>query len=40
LKHCSLKRVGTFQEVAEWVAWLVMENTYITGQSILLDGGL
>ena len=28
------------EEVAEVAAWLALENTYMTGQSILLDGGL
>lgn len=40
LKHCSLHRVGTAREVAEVAAWFVRENTYVTGQTILLDGGL
>jgi 3-oxoacyl-[acyl-carrier protein] reductase len=40
LKHCSLKRTGTALEVAQLVGWLVMENSYVTGQSIVLDGGL
>jgi NAD(P)-dependent dehydrogenase (short-subunit alcohol dehydrogenase family) len=40
LKHCSLKRLGTADEVAEWAAWLALENTYVNGQSVLLDGGL
>lgn len=40
LKHCSLKRLGRADEVAAMVTWLVMRNTYVTGQSILLDGGL
>jgi NAD(P)-dependent dehydrogenase (short-subunit alcohol dehydrogenase family) len=40
LKHCSLKRTGTAVEVAEFVAWLALENSYVTGQSIVLDGGL
>ena len=40
LTHCSLKRLGTMEEVAEMVAWMVMENTYLTGQAIVLDGGL
>jgi len=40
LKHCSLKRTGTAREVAHFVSWLAMENTYVTGQAIVLDGGL
>lgn len=40
LTHCALKRFGTMQEVAEMVAWMVTENTYVTGQAIILDGGL
>lgn len=40
LKHCSLRRFGTAQEVSKTVTWFLDENTYITGQSILLDGGL
>ena len=40
LEHCSLKRLGTAEEVAELTAWLALENTYVTAQSILLDGGL
>ena len=40
LEHCSLKRAGKSAEVAEVVVRLALENTYVTGQSILLDGGL
>lgn len=40
LKHCSLGRTGTAREIAELVAWLALENSYVTGQSIVLDGGL
>jgi NAD(P)-dependent dehydrogenase (short-subunit alcohol dehydrogenase family) len=40
VKHCSLGRVGKSQEVAELVSWLALENTYVTAQSILVDGGL
>jgi 3-oxoacyl-[acyl-carrier protein] reductase len=40
VRHCALKRLGTAREVAEWAAWLALVNTYVTGQTILLDGGL
>jgi NAD(P)-dependent dehydrogenase (short-subunit alcohol dehydrogenase family) len=40
LKHSALKRLGAFDEVTSLVAWLALENTYVTGQTILLDGGL
>jgi NAD(P)-dependent dehydrogenase (short-subunit alcohol dehydrogenase family) len=40
LKHCGLKRVGRLEEVAALAAWLALENTYVTGQTLLLDGGL
>ncbi|MBI2898643.1 MAG: SDR family oxidoreductase [Planctomycetes bacterium] len=40
LKHCGMRRVGRFSEVAEVVAWFALENTYVTGQTVVLDGGL
>jgi NAD(P)-dependent dehydrogenase (short-subunit alcohol dehydrogenase family) len=40
LKHSALKRLGNPQEIAEVATWFALENTYVTGQSILLDGGL
>ena len=40
LKHCSLGRRGRAEEVARVVAWLALENTYVNGRSIVLDGGL
>lgn len=40
LKHCGLRRLGTMDEAAEVVSWFALENTYVTGQCILLDGGL
>jgi 3-oxoacyl-[acyl-carrier protein] reductase len=40
LEHCALKRAGTSAEVAEVIVRLALDNTYITGQSIVLDGGL
>lgn len=40
LTHCALRRFGTAEEIAEWACWMLTENTYITGKSILVDGGL
>jgi len=40
VKHCALKRFGTHDEIARSIAWLALSNTYITGQTIVLDGGL
>ena len=40
IKHCGLRRVGRLSEIAGIVAWLAMENTYVTGETILVDGGL
>ncbi len=35
-----MKRLGTPEEVAAFVAWLVSpENTYLTGQNVAIDGG-
>ena len=34
------KRLGTPEEVASFVVWLVCpENTFISGQNIAIDGG-
>lgn len=40
LKHSGAKRYGKHAEVASWVAWLALENSYVTGRTIILDGGL
>jgi NAD(P)-dependent dehydrogenase (short-subunit alcohol dehydrogenase family) len=40
LKHCGLKRYGRLEEIAAWAAWLALQNTYLTGQTILVDGAL
>ena len=40
LKHCGLKRLGKFPEIANVITWLALHNTYVTGQSILVDGAL
>lgn len=35
-----IKRVGTTEEIAEFVVWLAgLDNTYISGQNIAIDGG-
>jgi len=40
-KSIPLKRFGTADEVAGAVAWLVGDDsTYMTGQTLILDGGL
>lgn len=41
LRHCALGRVGTLQECAEVVAFLVSDrNSYMTGSTLVLDGGV
>lgn len=40
LKHCGQKRLGRLEEVANVVAWLARDNTYVTGQTLLVDGAL
>lgn len=40
LRHAGLRRVGKIDEVTPLAAWLALENTYVTGQTLLVDGGL
>jgi 3-oxoacyl-[acyl-carrier protein] reductase len=40
LKHCGLRRYGRLTEIAAWIEWLALRNTYVTGQTILVDGAL
>jgi NAD(P)-dependent dehydrogenase (short-subunit alcohol dehydrogenase family) len=40
LKHAALKRIGTLAEAAEVVVELALRNTYVTGRTISVDGGL
>lgn len=40
LKHCGLKRLGKLSEIASVIVWLARQNTYVTGRTILADGGL
>ena len=39
-KHCSMKRVGNCKEIGHFISWFALNNSFISGQSILLDGGL
>jgi NAD(P)-dependent dehydrogenase (short-subunit alcohol dehydrogenase family) len=39
LKHCSLGRVGRFEEVARFAAFLVSDaNSYMSGETVVMDG--
>jgi 3-oxoacyl-[acyl-carrier protein] reductase len=40
VRQVPIKRVGSVEEVAKFVAWLSgPDNTYISGQNIAIDGG-
>lgn len=41
LKHCSLGRLGTLDEVARLAVFLVSDaNSYMTGETVAIDGGV
>ena len=41
MKHCSLGRLGTLEEAAKVAVFLVSEkNTYMSGETVVLDGGV
>lgn len=40
LRHTGLRRLGKAEEVAAVVAQLALYNTYLTGQTLVVDGGL
>lgn len=40
LTHTGLRRAGTRQEAAELITYLALHNTYVTGQTLVADGGL
>ena len=41
VKHCALRRVGSFEEVAGVAAFLVSDlNGYMVGETVVADGGL
>jgi NAD(P)-dependent dehydrogenase (short-subunit alcohol dehydrogenase family) len=39
-KHCGLRRMGRMTEIAELIKHLALENTYMTGQALMVDGAL
>lgn len=39
MKETPLKRWATPEEIARWAYFLTVENTFATGQSIVVDGG-
>lgn len=39
LAHIPQGRLGTVEEVARYIVWLSTENTFITGQNLIIDGG-
>ena len=40
LRHSGLRRLGRVAEIASVVTWLALDNTYVTGRTVCLDGGL
>jgi 3-oxoacyl-[acyl-carrier protein] reductase len=41
LRHCALGRVGTLEEVADMVSFLVSDrNSYMNGATVVLDGAV
>lgn len=40
LRHCALGRFANNLEVARFVRWMALNNSYLTGQSLTLDGGV
>jgi len=39
-KSIPIGRLGSVEEIASFIAWLVSEeNTYISGQNLVIDGG-
>jgi NAD(P)-dependent dehydrogenase (short-subunit alcohol dehydrogenase family) len=40
LRHAGLRRFGAVSEVTGVASWFALHNRYVTGQTIILDGGL
>ena len=39
VKHSAMKRRGRASEIAAIVAFFALDDTYVTGQTIAVDGG-
>ena len=39
MKETPLKRWASVKEIADWAYFLTVQNTFCTGQSIVVDGG-
>ena len=39
MAETPLKRWATTEEIAKWAYFLTVENSFCTGQSIIVDGG-
>ncbi len=40
LRHAGLRRFGRVDEAIPLIAWLAVSNTYVTGATLMVDGGL
>jgi 3-oxoacyl-[acyl-carrier protein] reductase len=40
LEHCALGRVAAAPEIAGLIVWLALDNTYLSGECVVADGGL
>jgi NAD(P)-dependent dehydrogenase (short-subunit alcohol dehydrogenase family) len=41
LQHCALGRLGATEEIARFAAFLVSDqNSFMTGETIIMDGGV
>ena len=40
IKRIPLKRLGKYDDIVKTVIFLCKDSSYITGQTILVDGGL
>ncbi|OIP37463.1 MAG: hypothetical protein AUK47_13510 [Deltaproteobacteria bacterium CG2_30_63_29] len=38
--HCAAGRLGQVREIADVLTWFALENTYVNGQCVVVDGGI